>query len=105
VGQRPARRRAQQPLVQRHEVRRRPAHRHRRGQWLEIRDAGIGIAARDHARIFERFERGDAPSGTPGFGLGLWIARSLLRELGGTLSVDSEPGAGATFTVRLPRAA
>ncbi|MCU1278712.1 MAG: sensor signal transduction histidine kinase [bacterium] len=71
---------------------------------LVVRDGGIGIGAADQARIFERFERA-APNGLPGFGLGLWLARSLLRELGGNIVVDSEPGAGAAFTVRLPRAA
>ncbi|MCU1276819.1 MAG: sensor signal transduction histidine kinase [bacterium] len=72
---------------------------------IVVRDSGIGIGVADQARIFERFERGGAPAEIPGFGLGLWLARSLLRDLGGKIDVTSMPGAGAAFTVRLPRAA
>lgn len=68
---------------------------------VEVIDRGVGIAARDHKRIFERFYR---PSGTqrPGFGLGLPIVKELIQAHRGTVSVTSTPGRGSTFTIRLP---
>jgi signal transduction histidine kinase len=69
---------------------------------LEVRDHGVGIAPAQHARIFERFERGtEQRSG--GFGIGLWVVRSICAAMGGTISVDSQPGDGASFTLMLPR--
>lgn len=72
--------------------------------FVTVRDHGIGISLADQERIFDRFERGSAPVNVPGFGLGLWVARALLRDLGGAISVASEPGAGASFVIQLPRA-
>jgi signal transduction histidine kinase len=72
---------------------------------LRIVDHGIGIAAEEQQRIFERFERAVANRDFGGFGLGLWIARQIVETSGGTIEVASAPGAGATFTVRLPRGA
>jgi signal transduction histidine kinase len=72
---------------------------------IAVRDQGIGISGEEQTHIFERFERGSGAATLPGFGLGLWIARALLRDLGGTIDVQSQPGAGAAFTIRLPRAA
>ena len=75
------------------------------GRWavLEVRDGGIGIPPEDLPRIFERFYRasnvGDQLRGT---GLGLAGARQIVEQHGGEISVSSEPGAGTTFTVRLP---
>jgi len=69
---------------------------------LSVRDRGIGIAAADQNRIFDRFER--AVSARNFGGLGLWIVHQLVTAHGGTISVESEPGHGATFTVRLPLA-
>jgi signal transduction histidine kinase len=76
----------------------------RRGRQVTvtIRDRGIGIAPRDHQRIFERFTRAVPPRSYAGLGLGLWIARTLVEAHGGTLRVASGLGQGATFTVRLP---
>jgi signal transduction histidine kinase len=71
---------------------------------VEVRDAGPGIAAVDHARIFERFERAVPLHRYGGFGLGLWTAREILRAHGGTIAVASAPGEGATFTVEIPLA-
>jgi signal transduction histidine kinase len=71
---------------------------------IAVRDAGPGIAAVDHARIFERFERAVPLHRYGGFGLGLWTAREILRAHGGTIAVSSAPGAGATFTVEIPLA-
>ena len=70
---------------------------------VSVRDHGPGIPPDAQELIFEKFGRvsGD---GKPGAGLGLFIARSIAEAHGGTLDVESETGAGATFTVRLPPA-
>jgi PAS domain S-box-containing protein len=67
-----------------------------------VLDQGIGIAAEDQARIFERFARAVADRSYGGFGLGLWISRQLAEALGGAIRVSSTPGKGSTFTVELP---
>lgn len=67
---------------------------------VTVSDKGVGIAAEDHKRIFERFERADEQPG--GTGLGLAIARRLARSMGGDVLLESAPGAGAHFTLRLP---
>ncbi|MGF7162106.1 signal transduction histidine kinase [Rhodoligotrophos appendicifer] len=69
---------------------------------LVVQDQGPGIAAEDQARIFGRFEQ--VMSGTPrgGFGIGLWLVNALVLAHNGSIGVDSVPGEGATFTVRLP---
>jgi two-component system OmpR family sensor kinase len=70
---------------------------------VRVHDQGIGISEADRTRIFARFERAVRPGDLPGFGLGLWIARQLARAHGGEIDVDSEPGQGSVFTIRLPR--
>jgi signal transduction histidine kinase len=72
------------------------------GAEILVRDRGIGVAPSDQARIFERFERSVEDRRYSGLGLGLWIARELARLHGGTISVRSEMGQGAEFSVRLP---
>jgi two-component system OmpR family sensor kinase len=72
-----------------------------------VRDSGIGIAAGDLPHIFERFWRADpARSRTgdrPGTGLGLAITQWIAEAHGGTITVQSRPGRGSLFTVRLPK--
>ncbi len=70
---------------------------------LRVKDQGIGIAPADQQRVFERFERAASERHYGGLGLGLWLSRQLVEALGGTIRVESELGAGATFTVELPR--
>lgn len=69
---------------------------------LWVSDSGIGIASEDQAGIFERFTRGPRTSHTPGRGLGLAIVTRIAEAHGGTVSVDSTPGVGSTFTLDLP---
>jgi signal transduction histidine kinase len=70
---------------------------------LEVRDYGVGISREDQQRIFERFERVQPDRRAGGFGVGLWVARSICAAFGGTITVESEPGHGARFCVVLPR--
>jgi two-component system sensor histidine kinase SenX3 len=76
--------------------------------WVEVvvRDAGIGIPAKDLERIFERFYRVDRARSrdTGGTGLGLAIVRHVATNHGGEVLVESEEGVGSTFTLRLPAA-
>jgi signal transduction histidine kinase len=72
---------------------------------LTVHDTGIGIAAEHLPYLFERFYRVDpARSSAGGAGLGLAISKSIAEEHGGRIHVASQPGAGSTFTVTLPRA-
>jgi signal transduction histidine kinase len=71
---------------------------------FRVRDYGIGIQPDEISRIFERFYQIDSSSTRTfrGTGLGLSLVQDLLRHLGGTIDVQSEPGQGSTFTVSLP---
>jgi signal transduction histidine kinase len=75
----------------------------RQDRWalLTVTDEGPGIAPADCERIFGMYERG-LGSTSSGLGLGLWIARRAAEALGGSIDVESAPGRGATFHVRLP---
>ena len=71
---------------------------------FEVVDTGPGMTAEEMARIFEPFERGSAAAGgsvSGGAGLGLTISRMLADLMGGELTVDSQPGRGTTFRLRL----
>ncbi|HEX8840771.1 MAG TPA: HAMP domain-containing sensor histidine kinase, partial [Sphingomicrobium sp.] len=68
---------------------------------VTISDQGPGIDPSDQQRIFERFER--AGTDASGTGLGLAISRRLARSMGGDVTLESAPGAGAHFTLTLPR--
>jgi PAS domain S-box-containing protein len=75
---------------------------------LHVRDTGIGISAEDQARIFLEFEQADsgATRRFGGTGLGLSISKRMIEAMGGSIAVESSPGAGATFRIvlKLPRA-
>jgi signal transduction histidine kinase len=72
------------------------------GPFVEVTDAGSGIAPEHLPHVFDRFYRADSARSGPGSGLGLSIARENARLLGGDVEVRSEPGAGSRFTFRLP---
>lgn len=70
---------------------------------IEVRDTGIGIQAADLPHIFERFFRADKARSLPGHpGLGLPIAHKVIELHGGDIQVESIPGRGSTFRIRLP---
>jgi CheY-like chemotaxis protein len=75
---------------------------HARGEWVEVRitDTGVGIAAEQRQKIFDPFYT-TKPVGM-GTGLGLSICRNIVQSLDGSMDVESEPGRGSSFTVRLP---
>ncbi len=71
---------------------------------IEVADEGLGIPSSERERIFEKFYRLDPQQsrGVGGSGLGLYICRELVERMNGRLEVESEPGQGSRFTVRLP---
>jgi signal transduction histidine kinase len=74
--------------------------------WIEfpVADTGIGMTAKQLAKLFEEFSQAEASTAERygGTGLGLSITRKLARMMGGHVTVTSEPGKGSVFTVRLP---
>ena len=68
---------------------------------VSVTDSGPGLAEEEQARIFESFQRGRASAQTPGTGLGLNIARTLARLMGGDVRLTSKPGFGACFTLEV----
>lgn len=71
---------------------------------ISVSDRGIGISREEQARLFQPFIRavgsGDVASGQ---GLGLFITARIVNAHAGTIAIDSQPGQGTTFTIRLPR--
>lgn len=70
---------------------------------IQVQDHGIGIPAREQARIFGRFMRADnaQAAGVKGTGLGLYLSRALVEQHGGQLWFHSREGVGSTFFLRL----
>jgi two-component system phosphate regulon sensor histidine kinase PhoR len=79
---------------------------HRRAGRVEVRivDEGQGIPEDERERIFSKFHRVDSARGQGGAGLGLFIARGLVRAMGGRIWVDSAEGGGSSFSFELPLA-
>ncbi|WP_411034641.1 hybrid sensor histidine kinase/response regulator [Shinella sp. BYT-45] len=70
---------------------------------IRVTDTGPGMNAEEQARIFEEFEQtGSAAQRSGGTGLGLAISARILSEAGGALTLESTPGKGSTFTIRMP---
>lgn len=76
------------------------------GDWLEIKvsDTGIGMSQEEQARLFQNYGQAQASTAKEfgGTGLGLALSQKLSGMLGGAITVESEPGYGSTFTVRIP---
>lgn len=72
---------------------------------FSVKDNGIGLDMRFADRIFQMFQRLHEPARYPGSGIGLAIAKRIVDRHGGTLSVDSRPGEGSTFSFTLPKGA
>ncbi len=73
---------------------------------VSVSDRGIGIGPDQHEKIFDRFYQVDSSEtrSFPGSGLGLYITRELVESMGGSISLESEPGRGSIFTFTLPTA-
>ncbi|NOX59999.1 MAG: cell wall metabolism sensor histidine kinase WalK [Planctomycetes bacterium] len=73
------------------------------GLTVSVRDSGIGIEARDHGRIFEKFQRAEDPDvlQETGTGIGLTTAREIVRQHGGDIVLVSKKGEGSTFSFTL----
>ena len=69
---------------------------------VRVRDSGEGMDEATRRRIFEKFYQGDTAHATEGNGLGLPLAKRIIDLCGGSIDVDSAPGRGTAFTVRLP---
>ena len=70
--------------------------------WFSVKDQGTGIRSEDLLRIFERFQRANTDHNVQGMGLGLYLTKNLVELHDGKITVQSTPGAGSLFTVKLP---
>lgn len=75
------------------------------GAAVVVRDRGVGIPAADLSHVFERYYRASTARGIAGNGLGLWGAKAIVEQHGGTITVESAVGQGTTVTVSLPASA
>jgi signal transduction histidine kinase len=73
--------------------------------WLRVRDTGYGVEAADLGRLFTKYGRFHRDRAIPGTGLGLYLSKAIVEAHGGSVTADSLPGVGSTFTVQLPRVA
>jgi signal transduction histidine kinase len=69
--------------------------------YMKVEDNGQGIASEYHAKVFEMFYRANEHS--KGSGLGLYIVKEALMKLSGTIQLESSPGLGSVFTIKLPK--
>ena len=69
---------------------------------LSVQDSGIGIPPEEQARVFEAYYRGNNAADTSGEGIGLYLAKENLQQIGGRIELVSQPGHGSTFVIRLP---
>lgn len=69
---------------------------------IKVRDFGLGIDKKDQERIFQKFERAIESSSISGLGLGLWISDQIIKEMKGSITLESELNQGATFFVTIP---
>ena len=71
---------------------------------IGVADRGSGISKAEQARVFQKFVRGSAAQrgGVRGVGIGLALVKRIMEAHGGSVTVDSEPGRGSTFTMLLP---
>jgi signal transduction histidine kinase len=69
---------------------------------ISVRDTGRGISAEDQSQIFDEFAQVRSADARAGWGLGLAICRRLAASIGGSISIQSEPEKGSTFSVHLP---
>src|SRR3712207_6424566 len=77
----------------------------RSGWEIAVRDNGIGIDAADQEKIFGMFRRLHGDDRYEGTGMGLALVKRIVERTGGSIRVESEPGSGSCFVVRLPDAA
>ncbi len=70
---------------------------------VSIQDTGSGIAKEDQSQVFNAYYRGRNSLNSQGDGIGLYVAKENLEKIGGTIDLESEPGVGSKFTMRLPK--